>query len=550
MNKENNVLTELPNLSPSSRRSFLFKNNSKKPNRVLKRKPLTVQKMDLDDRKIGINRFKSRKVSSYEELLSKSFVAKNNEAASKEEGLTEGDTKERHFNTTLKIKNNILASLSKNKELNFDSAEKALANFNAEKSSSAPLRLTKKQNKHMLMNENAPKHEKENLKNEFWIGESFKEKLGSDYRPLLNWKKQQSAKYETSGDYKPLWQPNINNHSGKSLSPLKPSNTKEVLSTSSSVYTGETYNDPNTLFHATEKNKKLYEKIGGYKRNILEMRQEHNKLEMMKIPMITYEISKKEIVLNKLKDDMRFFNKDIERIKQNQELMEEENDIRIKNFKVKLDVKMSDFLAEQTKFSQRNTEEQEEKHLKWKLASEKEKKELENLRTMKQQLIADNEKLDGEIQDKKLREKLMLKNLRQERENEIELEQDEFIKSNLNFVLNKNLEKRKIELLTESDMKQQEIDKSSLLLQDIIQNITDEKFLLSTVTDDEQMKSSELMKYGLEKMHPLEKQLVDLKEKLERTMLEEQSLKKDHAKITKFITVLEKKIESLKPRSL
>ncbi|KAL6929410.1 hypothetical protein ACO0SA_000810 [Hanseniaspora valbyensis] len=546
MDKENNILAELPNLSPASRKFFSFKNNLNSTNRVTKRPSLATKKIVLEKPNIDLNKSKLRSNSVYQKILSKNDITNSIINNSSDSHQKDKALKNMMFTSISEIKNKKRYTMFEkpSKEGAYDTTEKALANFNAEKSSTAPLRLNNKQQSDNY--DNIYNLKKEDLKNEFWIGESFKEKSESEYRPLQNWKKQQKLKNESGPEYKPLWQQKSNSFKGNLMSPLNSMDKKNSKITASSIYTGETYNDSNILFETTEKNKKLYDKIGGYKSSILEMKQEHNRLEMIKIPMITYEISKKEIVLNKLKDDMRFFNKDIERIKQNQELMEEENEVRLKNCKLKLDVQMSEFLVEQDKFMNENLQKQKNKQLEWKNECDENNTKLKELNDLKLSLINDNKILESQLTEKALKEKLELERLRQERLSEIEAEKTNFINTNVNFVNNSKLEKEKLKLLSLSDERQQENEKLSSTLQSVVQKITDENFLLSTVTDDEQMKSSELMKYGLEKMHPLERQLTELKTKLDDALSDEQRLSKDHVKLNKFIVTIQKKIDSLK----
>lgn len=547
MEKENNIVAELPNSSPASKRSFLFKNNLNSINRVAKKSFTDAKKMRFEETTLSLQKPKERSSTAYKKLLIKQDainIADHNHTSTEAKDKA---IKALKFGSVLEImpKKRYTMFEKPVTELSYDTAEKALANFNAEKSSSAPLRSSKKQQQQeeydSLFN-----HKKEDLKNEFWIGDNGKDKVANEYRPLLNWKKQQHMKNDVAIEYKPLWQQRSNSLKNNILSPLNSKGTNINKLTNSSIYTGETYNDPNIVFETTEKNKKLYDKIGGYKSSILEMKQEHNKLEMMKIPMITYELSKKEIVLNKLKDDMRFFNKDIERIKQNQVLLQEENEARLKNFKIKLDVEMNDFLTQQDKLLYEKLKEQERKQQEWRASCAEKNKDLQELNKIKMELIDGNKNLENQIHNKLLEEELELERLSEERKREVEEEKARFIETNANFVSNANLEKRKTELLLVSDLQQQENEKLKAHLQSTIQKISDERFLLSTVTDDEQMKSSELMKYGLEKMEPLEQELNELKKKWNDALLEEQKLHKGNEKLDKFIATIQKKIDSLK----
>lgn len=547
MDKENSIATELPHLSPASKRSFLFKNNLNSINRVAKKSFTDAKKMRFEEPTLSLQKTTDRSNTAYKKLLLKQDIINITDHNRPSTEAKDRSSKVMKFGSVSEIMPKKRYTLFEKPvtEVGYDTTEKALANFNAEKSSSAPLRSSKKQQQQVEY-ESLFNHKKEDLKNEFWIGDSGKDKVGNEYRPLLNWKKQQQLKNDIAMEYKPLWQQRSNNLKNNILSPLNSKGSNINKLTNASIYTGETYNDPNIVFETTEKNKKLYDKIGDYKSSILEMKQEHNKLEMMKIPMITYELSKKEIVLNKLKDDMRFFNKDIERIKQNQILLQEENEARLKNLKIKLDVEMTDFLTQQDKLLYEKMKAQEKKQQDWRALCAEKNNDLQELNKIKMELIEGNKNLENQINNKLLEEKLELERLSEERKREVEEEKASFIETNANFVRNTNLEKRKTDLLLVSDLQQQENEKLQMHLQSTTQKISDERFLLSTVTDDEQMKSSELMKYGLEKMEPLEHELSELKKKWKDALLEEQKLRKGNEKLETFISTIQKKIDCLK----
>lgn len=427
------------------------------------------------------------------------------------------------MNNKLKENADVFESFGKT-PMNIEKADSLLTNFNAEKSSSAPLRTNSKLFNKQLIETKLRSHNdivsKNDLKNLFTVNDY--NKPNNEYRPLINMKK--SLLRTKSNEEQPL----------KSLNLEK-----------SEVFIGNTYNDPNTLYKTTEKNKKLYYKINELRKEISKKTQQMENYSS-EITMLKHEIKRAEIKISRLNDDNIFHSGEIERLNGMRMFTEKQIDEKLQNIEDDLKAELKKYEENQKEELNSKIKELESEYDDWKLKMNLANKELEELVRIKKETEKELEALELDIKEKKADEDLQMNKLRHDRLQQIEVEKLQYMESNPHFVENKYLEAKRTEKLNDSERFQKENIELDNELQSIKQKIVDEQFLLSTLMDDAQMKSSELMKYGMEKMEPLNERLEQLKEEYKFYELEEQKISKKHSQTTKFISTIEAKIKTMK----
>lgn len=230
------------------------------------------------------------------------------------------------MNNKLKENADVFESFGKT-PMNIEKADSLLTNFNAEKSSSAPLRTNSKLFNKQLIETKLRSHNdivnKNDLKNLFTVNDY--NKPNNEYRPLINMKK--SLLRTKSNEEQPL----------KSLNLEK-----------SEVFIGNTYNDPNTLYKTTEKNKKLYYKINELRKEISKKTQQMENYSS-EITMLKHEIKRAEIKISRLNDDNIFHSGEIERLNGMRMFTEKQIDEKLQNIEDDLKAELKKYEENQKK---------------------------------------------------------------------------------------------------------------------------------------------------------------------------------------------------------
>lgn len=437
--------------------------------------------------------------------------------------LKQNTFKDHSMNAKMKENADVFESFGKT-PLNLEKSESVLLNFNAEKSSSAPLRTKNLNFNKNLIETKLQKNEgtvnKDDLKSLFTMNDY--NKPSNDYRPLINMKKSLLRTKSTDEES------------------LKPLNIDK-----SEVFIGTTYNDPNTLYKTTEKNKKLYYRINELRKEISKKTQETENYSS-EITMLKHEIKRAEIKISRLNDDNIFYSGEIERLNEMKKYVEAQTNEKLEKIENDLILDLKKYEENEKEVLSKNVKDLETEYSEWKLKMNSANKELEELNKVKNEAERKVADLELDIKEKRADEELQLSKLRHDRLQQIEMEKMEYMESNPHFVENKKLDEMKTEKLDVCERLQKENIELDNELQMIKKRIVDEQFLLSTLMDDAQMKSSELMKYGMEKMEPLHERLEHLKEECRMYEEEEAKLSKKHTQITKFINTIEAKIKTLK----
>ena len=264
------------------------------------------------------------------------------------------------------------------------------------------------------------------------------------------------------------------------------------------------------------------------------------------ITMLNHEIKRVEIKISRLNDDKIFYSGEKERLDEMHEFLRRQMDEKLRNEKLELEASLEKYESAEKEELEVKFTEMQNNYDEWLKKMDLADKELEDLANLKKETEMKLGDLELDIKEKKADEDLQLNKLRHDRLQEIEKEKIQYMESNPHFIENRQLDSLRTEKMNESERLQRENIELESEVQSIKQKITDEQFLLSTLMDDAQMKSSELMKYGLEKMEPLNERLEKLKEECRLCEIEEQKISKKHSQTTKFIKTIQAKIDTLK----